>query len=164
MDLGIAISLLSMVIALGAFLYLVFGGVTKALRVDIASLKTDLSAQKTDLSAQIGRVETNLDHRMDQLTERINQVDTSLTERINQVDTNSNQNLARVDNTLTARLDRVEGSLQRVEADLTDLRLDTKALETRVFYLATNQKQPPLESDDLTANQMPARNKIPSGR
>lgn len=137
-----ALPTLVMVIALGAFL-------SSQLSSRIKAVDSMLTKAETTLTTQINHVESSVNQRIDDVENR-------LSAEISRVESSVNQRIDDAENRLSAEISRVETGLR---AEIIEARLDTKALEARVFYLATNQKQPPLNTPDLHAAQFPTRAK-----
>ena len=159
-----ALPTLVMVIALGAFL-------SSQLSSRIKAVDSMLTKAETTLTTQINHVESSVNQRIDDVENRlsaeISRVESSVNQRIDDVGDRLSAEISRVESSVNQRIDdaenRLSAEISRVEtglrAEIIEARLDTKALEARVFYLATNQKQPPLNTPDLHAAQFPTRAK-----
>ena len=129
------IAIIVMIIGLATFLFSVFSSWNRKqtegmsdIRNDMSDIRNDMSGIRNDMSG----IRNELTNLRIEFKDDINQLESRLSAEINRVET-------------------------RLGAEIAEARLDTKALEARVFYLATDQKQPPLETNDLHEAQGPIR-------
>lgn len=161
----IVVAIFAAAISLGALMGTWNKSTKETLESSITTLTNYMTRQFADLQANSNRIEHTLTARINEVatghTERMNRVETGLTDRINQVETGLTEKIDRLENQFKADHRRLETDIR---ADIKTLekefRADIKALDARVFYLGTNQKQPPLAVDDLHAAQFPVRHKV----
>jgi len=98
----------------------------------------------TKISTQISGLDSKL-------STEINGLDTKLSARIDGLDTK----FCALFNSLDAKLNN---EIRERREDTQNLRNDIRALESRIFFLATGQAQPPLQSEvDIVSSQYYSR-------
>jgi len=136
------IAIIVMIIGLATFLFSVFSSWNRKQTEGMSDIRNDMSDIRNDMS-DIRNDMSGIRNDMSGIRNELTNLRIEFKDDINQLESR-----------LSAEINRVE---TRLGAEIAEARLDTKALEARVFYLATDQKQPPLETNDLHEAQGPIR-------